>query len=395
VKRIAVVTVARSDYSIYRPILRSLRTQQEVETLLIVGGGHLLPDFGHTVRAIEEDGHPIAERVDMLLASGTGESVSASMGLGLQGFGRAYARLHPDIVLTLGDRFEMMSAVLAALPQRIPVAHIHGGELTEGAIDDAVRHAITKLSHLHFASTAEYAQRLLQLGEEPWRVMQSGAPALDEMAAVPPMSRDEVCSRYDFDPSHQFLLVTYHPVTLDADGDAAALDELLAALDTAALPCVVTFPNADAGSQMIIERLRAFAAERRNIRLEANLGTALYFNTMRHAAAMVGNSSSGIIEAASFGLPVVNIGSRQQGRVRGGNVVDVSPDREAILAAIRRVATPAFRETLRGLTNPYGDGRAAERIVERLVSVPVDARLLRKRFVDLPVPRPAPQAVSA
>jgi len=393
-RRIGVVTVARSDYGIYRPILRQLVAHPQVDLQLLVGGGHLVPQYGLTVRAIEDE-FPIAARVDMLLGSGSRESIALAMGVGAIGFAQAYARLRPDLLLTLGDRFEMLSAVVASVPQQIPVAHIHGGELTEGAIDDAIRHAITKLSHLHFAATEDYARRILQMGEEPWRVVVSGAPALDEVASVPYLSRSAVCDRFGFDPADPFLLVTFHPVTLGADAAVDGLDALLAALERATMPCVMTFPNADAGSQSIIAEFTEYAGRHRAVRLEPNLGTDWYFNTLRHAAAMVGNSSSGIIEAASFAVPVVNIGDRQKGRVRSINVVDVPPDADAILAAIRRVVSPTFKESLAGMVNPYGDGRAAHRIVDRLVSVPTGHALLQKRFVDLRVNTPETESVSA
>jgi UDP-hydrolysing UDP-N-acetyl-D-glucosamine 2-epimerase len=280
----------------------------------------------------------------------------------------------------LGDRFEMLSAATAALPLRVPLAHIHGGEITEGALDDAVRHAMTKLSHLHFVATEEYAARVIGLGEEPWRVIVSGAPALDNLRVLQLMPRDELERTFELEAGRPFLLATWHPVTLQPEQGAAQLEALLDALQASGLPAVITYPNADMGSAAIIERLRAFAAGRADVRLVRNLGTRAYFSAMAHAAAMIGNSSSGIIEAASFQLPVVNIGDRQRGRVRGINVIDCAPAVDAIGAALAEAISPSFRQALRGCRNPYGDGAAAARIVDTIASVPLDDRLLRKRF---------------
>jgi len=381
-RRIAVVTTARSDYGIYLPILRRIEAADGLSLRLIAGGSHLAKEFGYTVDAIEKDGFEVAARVESLPASDSGAAMADAMGRGVIGFARAFADLAPDLVVVLGDRFEMLSAAVAALPERIPLAHIHGGELTEGALDDAIRHAMTKMSHLHFASTEEYARRIVGMGEEPWRVVVSGAPALDNLREMTLMSRDEVGRAYELE-ADSFLLVTYHPETLEHERTAERIDELLAALDAASLPVVFTYPNADMGSRTIIERVEAFVASRPSPRVAPNLGTRAYFSMMKYAAAMVGNSSSGIIEAASFSLPVVNIGNRQQGRVRGANVIDCVPRREAIASAIRQAVSPAFRASLAGMSNPYGNGQAADRIVSVLASVPLDARLLRKRFHEV------------
>jgi UDP-N-acetylglucosamine 2-epimerase (non-hydrolysing)/GDP/UDP-N,N'-diacetylbacillosamine 2-epimerase (hydrolysing) len=263
------------------------------------------------------------------------------------------------------------------------VAHIHGGELTEGAIDDAIRHVITKMSHLHFVATETYRRRVIQLGEEPWRVAVSGAPGLDNVLTMDLVAREDLEARLGLNMSRPFLIVTFHPVTLEHENTDTHLNELLRALADLDYGLVFTYPNADTGSRAIIDRIRRFATGRPNATLVDNLGTAAYFGLMKHAAAMVGNSSSGIIEAGSFKLPVVNIGSRQQGRTRGRNVVDVECSRERIVAAIRTATSKAFAAGLADLVNPYGDGHAARRIVEVLRSVPMDARLITKPFHDL------------
>jgi len=381
-RTIGVVTVARSDYGLYLPVLRRIQAEPDLRLHLIVAGTHLSPDFGLTVREIERGGFPIGDRVEMMLSSDTPEGVAKSMGLGTIGFAQAYARSRPDILLVLGDRFEMHAAVVAALPFGIPVAHIHGGELTLGAMDDALRHSITKMSHLHFVATEDYARRVIQMGEEPWRVLVSGSPGLDGLLSTPLLSREELERRYRLDLSAPFLLVTYHPVTLEIEQLETQMNELLAALDEVGMTTVFTYPNADTRSRLVIQMTREYAAARPHVRVVVNLGTPGYVSAMRFAAAMVGNSSSGIIEAASFQLPVVNIGSRQQGRARGRNVIDVGYGRQEIVAGIRRAISPEFRASLVGLVNLYGDGHAAERIVRRLKEVELDDRLFRKRFYE-------------
>lgn len=383
-RRIGVVTTARSDYGIYRPLLHRLHADADIDLRVLVTGMHLSPEFGLTVKAIEADGFPIAERVEMLLASDSPEGIAKSIGLGVIGFAQAYARVRPDILIVLGDRFEMYAAALAAVPFTIPIAHLHGGEVTQGAFDEALRHSLTKLSHLHFVSTAEYARRVRQLGEEPWRVCVAGAPSLDNLRTVQLFSQDEMRQQYGVALQPPLLLVTFHPVTLEPDQAEAQISELLAALEVAQLPVVFTGVNADTGGRIIQQKIDAFAQSQPTVQVLDNLGTRGYFSLMRQATAMVGNSSSGLIEAPSFELPVVNIGTRQVGRVRAANVIDVDTDRAAILAGIRRAVSPEFRAGLRGLINPYGDGTAAEKIVARLKSVELDRRLIMKRFVDWP-----------
>jgi len=353
-----------------------------------VAGMHLAPEFGLTVEAITADGFSVAERVEMLRSSDAPEGIAASMGVGVMGFARAFARTRPDLLVVLGDRVEMHAAALAALPFTIPVAHLHGGELTEGAIDDALRHSLTKLSHLHFVSTEAHARRVLQLGEEPWRVIVSGAPSLDHLRTTALLDRRELERRFGLRLDAAPLVVTYHPVTLEYADAEQQIRELLGALEAFELPIVFTLPNADTHGRVIRRAIEAFVARHPASRLVENFGPQGYLSLMALAAAMVGNSSSGLVEAPSFGLPVVNVGTRQQGRLRAENVIDVGYDREGVIAAIRKALSPSFRTALRGRPNPYGDGHAAEIIVKRLTEVPLDDRLIRKRFVDLPAGAP-------
>ena len=382
-RTIGVVTAARSDYGIYLPILWKIRKCLELNLKLMVTGMHLSPEFGWTVQAIEDDGFEIVARVETLLSSDSPEGISKAMGLGAIGFGQAYSGFRPDILLVLGDRFEMHAAVVASLPFNIPVAHIHGGESTEGAIDEPIRHSITKMSHLHFVSTETYGQRVIQMGEEPWRVMVTGAPALDHLEEMSLLSLESLYQVHGFDLSAPTLLVTYHPVTLGKHDTQAHMESLLRALDDTKLNLIFTYPNADTESRSIIEMVRDFAEHRPNCSVAVSLGTQVYFSLMNQVAAMVGNSSSGIIEAASFHLPVVNIGDRQRGRLHGKNVIDVGNSQVEIASGIEQALTPGFRVQLSGEPNPYGDGRASERIVEALKSVTIDENLLLKRFYQL------------
>jgi UDP-hydrolysing UDP-N-acetyl-D-glucosamine 2-epimerase len=380
---IGVITAARSDYGIYVPVLRRILSEPDVRLHLVVTGMHLSPEFGLTAETIESDGFEIGDRVEMLLSSDTPEGTAKSMGLGTIGMAQSYARKRPDILVVLGDRFEMHAAALAALPFKIPVAHIHGGELTEGAIDDALRHSMTKLSHLHFVSTEQYARRVIQLGEEPWRVTVCGAPSLDNLDSLKLLDRQELEKQYGLSFDQLPLLVTYHPVTLEYEQTEWQMRELLGALSSFGMPIIFTLPNADTGGRTILRMIKEFVKMRPATQLVDNMGTQRYFSVMANAAAMVGNSSSGIVEAASFKLPVVNIGSRQHGRVRAANVIDVACDRSEIVKAIERAIQPDFRESLRDLENPYGRGQAAEKIVKRLKTVVLDETLMRKQFQDV------------
>jgi UDP-hydrolysing UDP-N-acetyl-D-glucosamine 2-epimerase len=335
-----------------------------------------------TARIIVKDGFRIAARVPTVSASDEPAGIADAMAKAAAGFGRVWRTLKPDLILVLGDRYEMHAAALSALPFLIPVAHIHGGELTEGAFDDSLRHSITKLSHLHFAATKGAARRIAQLGEEPWRVLISGAPALDAFLSRKALARTEWARRLGLpEGAPAPLLVTFHPATLEYRNAEAQTKELLAALARADRPIVFTMPNADTRAGRIRRLIERFVAARPSARAFENLG-ALYPSTLAHAAAMVGNSSSGIIEAPSFGLPVVNVGSRQGGRERGANVIDCAPTRAAISAALRRALDPRFRRTLAARRNPYGAGRAAKLISNRLATAPL-SRLIPKKFHDL------------
>jgi UDP-hydrolysing UDP-N-acetyl-D-glucosamine 2-epimerase len=383
-RKIAVVTVSRSDYGIYRPILRRVQGDPDLQLQLIAGGMHLAPEFGMTIREIESDGVPIAARVEMLLATDSPEGAAQGMGLGTIGFAQAYARLRPDIVVLLGDRMEMHAAAVAAVPFNLAMAHIHGGESSEGAIDEVFRHSITKMSHVHFVAADAYAERVAQMGEEGWRITVAGAPGLDNLRELPLLTPAELREKTGLRLPPGMLLATYHPVTRQPQATLQEFAAMLEAVERTRLPVAFTYPSADVQGRTIIAMLEAFLRRYPQGEAAAHLGTQAYFSLMRHAAAMVGNSSSGIIEAASFALPVVNVGDRQAGRVRGENVIDAEGDRQAITAAIERALAPEFRARISGMRNPYQpNGAAAAVIVDRLKSLPLDEALLRKRLARL------------
>jgi GDP/UDP-N,N'-diacetylbacillosamine 2-epimerase (hydrolysing) len=381
-RRIAVVSVGRSDYGIYHPLLSAIKSDPDCELCLVVGGAHLSPLYGNTLAEIEEDGFEIRERVQMLLSGDSPQAVAISIGLGVINFTNAYCSLEPDLLVLLGDRFEMLAAAVAALPLRIPIAHIHGGELTLGAMDDGIRHAISKLSHIHFAAAQAYGTRLIQMGEEPSRVFVTGSPVVDAILAGEVIPKDQL-ERDLGAPLSNALLVTYHPVTLEHERTEEQISNLLTTLSRFDNEILITFPNADMGNALIIEHLRRFAQGRPRVHVFVNLGRRKYHSLQRYVAAMVGNSSSGIMEAALFKLPVVNIGDRQKGRLRTLNIIDVADDVSAISAAIGRALSPEFRKSLDAMENPYGNGDASNQILQVLKTVPLDGSLIRKRFHDV------------
>ena len=383
-RSVGVVSVSRSDYGHLVPVLRAIAAAPDLALRLYVTGMHLEDRFGRTERAIEADGWPIAARIPMAEDDDRPAGVGAATGRGVEGFARAFGAARPDVLVVLGDRFEMLAAAVAALPFALPVAHLHGGEVSEGAMDNQIRHALTKLAHLHFVSASEHAERVARMGEERWRIHTVGAPGLDRFDAVEASPRAALAAELGLPAADRWLLVTLHPVTLEPGRAAAHCEALLDALEKVDASLVLTYPNSDPESAAIVERIEEFARRHPRCRLVKNLGEQRYVSLLRHADAMVGNSSSGLIEAPSFGLPVVNVGSRQRGRLRGANVIDVEPTREDILRGVEAALEPAFRAGLRGRANPYGDGAAAARIVAVLRAVSLDARLLQKRFVDVP-----------
>jgi len=384
-RKIAVVTGTRAEYGLLYWIIKEIHEAQELELQLIVTGMHLSPEFGLTVQEIEKDGFPITEKVEMLLSSDTDTAITISMGLGLIGFAKAYERIRPDILLVLGDRFEIFSAVAASVPFRIPVAHIHGGESTEGAIDELFRHTITKMSHIHFPATQVYANRIRQMGELPGNVFCFGAPGIDSIYKLDLISKNELLNILELPQDRKIGIVTYHPVTLEKNSAESQISELLEAMDSIEeIFWAITMPNADAESRVIIKNIDNYVQDNPGkAKLFSSLGKLRYLSLLQYATLMVGNSSSGIIEAPSFELPVVNIGYRQQGRIRAENVIDVLVgNKNNIVNAINKAISYEFKEPLTGLGNPYGKGNASCKIVEILKAVKV-TEMIKKQFCDL------------
>jgi UDP-hydrolysing UDP-N-acetyl-D-glucosamine 2-epimerase len=384
-RTISVVTGSRADFGIYKPILAQLDKHPEVNLELLVCGMHLSDTYGKTIAEIKSEGYPIAAEIETLMTGDSPRDIAQSMAKGIEGVSEVFEARTPDILVVLGDRYEMFAAACAAVPFAIPLAHIHGGETTEGAIDEAFRHAITKMSHLHFASTEAYGARIVQMGEQPDRVFVSGAPGLDNLDGFVPLSDAELENRIGMSLDPAPLLVTIHPVTLEHGSTKAGIDSLLSALTAIAMPVVFTYPNADTHGQVIIEAITDYVKIHPLSRAVKSLGTQGYFSLLARASAMVGNSSSGIIEAASFELPVVDIGIRQKGRIRGKNCIHAEDAADAIQTAIGKALDPDFRGSLRGMTNPYGDGTAAAKIVNVLASRSLEASLIQKEFYDLSV----------
>jgi UDP-hydrolysing UDP-N-acetyl-D-glucosamine 2-epimerase len=383
-RTIGIVSVGRSDYGIYLPILERIQKDQDLNLRLLVSGIHLRSKYGMTIRKIEADGFKVSDKIDILEDEDSPQDIANAIGRGVIGFSKAFHRELPDILVVLGDRFEMFSAALAALPFNLPVAHIHGGELTGGAIDDALRHSITKLSHLHFVATKKYARRVIQLGEEPWRVIVTGAPSLDQLDTIHYQGCPELESKLGIDLSQPTLLVTFHPVTLEYQQIETQIDAVLGAVQKSNCNILFTAPNGDSGGSVILGKIQGYVKSNSNSKLIVNLGTEAYFSLMRYVCAMVGNSSSGIIEAPSFKLPVVNIGIRQSGRMRAKNVIDVECNEQAILQGIKRAIRPSFKKQLAHLVNPYkSKGNASELIVDHLKRVELDEKFIVKSFYDM------------
>jgi len=376
-RTVAVVTSSRADYShLYWP-LKDLAAHPYINLKLIVLAAHLSPAFGNTVDEIERDGFTIASRIECLLNSNTDVGMAKTLGLAILGLTDVLAQMRPDLLLLIADRYEMLAPASVALTLRIPVAHIEGGEVSEGAIDDAVRNALTKMAHIHFTSTDTARARVISMGEEPWRVHRAGAPSLDHITRSKLLTRSQLEQALNIELNDSPTIVAYHPVTLlqNTTEEADALFAALAKIEGQILFC---YPNADAGSHELMQHTHKFIRQHSDSHVFVNLGAVTYWSLLKHAGLLLGNSSSGIMEAASFALPVVNIGLRQYGRERAPNILDADPHVDSILGKIAIAQSSAFRESLYGMANPYGDGHAAERIVNVLTSVSL-AELLRKR----------------
>lgn len=382
-RKIGVITGSRAEYGLLRWVMQGIKEDSGLTLQVIATGMHLSPEFGLTYREIEQDGFRIDRKVESLLSSDTAPGITKSIGIGMIGFADALDELQPDLLVMLGDRFELLPAATAALVARIPIAHIHGGETTEGSFDEAIRHSITKMSHLHFVAAEEYRRRVIQLGEAPERVFMVGGVGIDNIHRLPLLGRTALEEAIGFTFGSKNLLVTFHPVTLEHATAAGQMQELLKAL--AELPdanIIFTSPNADTDGRALIPMIQNFVAQHRNSVVFKSLGQLRYLSCLQYVDAVIGNSSSGLLEAPTFKKGTINIGSRQAGRLKACSVIDCEPDRAAITAALKKLYSAEFQRSLADVQNPYGEGGASTKIVEQLGRVSLEG-LIKKTFFDI------------
>jgi GDP/UDP-N,N'-diacetylbacillosamine 2-epimerase (hydrolysing) len=383
-RKICVITGTRAEYGLLRWVMKGIKEDAGLTLQIVATGMHLSPEFGLTYREIEKDGFQIDRKVEMLTSSDTSVGIAKSMGLGLIGFADALNELKPNLIVVLGDRFEIFAAVSAALVARIPVAHLHGGETTEGAFDEALRHSITKMSHLHFVAAEPYRQRVIQLGEQPDRVFLVGGLGIDNIKCLKLLERAELEAALDLKLSSRNLLITFHPVTLETSTAADQMAELLAALaELKNTLLIFTLPNADTDGRILIQMVDQFVAMHPNSRAYTSLGQLRYLSCIAHVDGVVGNSSSGLGEAPALKKGTVNIGDRQRGRLQANSVINCEPTRQSVEAALVKLYSADFQASLSGVINPYGEGGASEKVVKVIKRFEIDG-IVKKSFYDLP-----------
>ena len=385
-KKICVLTAARAEYGLLRNIIRKFDADRETDLRIVVTGMHLCQEFGDTYREIEKDGFAIDEKIPMLLNTDSAESVSTAMGIAMIGFGHYFARRRPDILILLGDRYETLAVASAALLHKIPIAHIHGGEISEGAIDDAIRHAITKMSYLHFTSTETYRDRVIQMGEDPDRVFYVGAPGVENVRNLELFTKEEVETALKLRLKAPYFVVTYHPVTLEGAGDARNQIEALvkAAVRHPEYQWIFTKANADEGGKMINSRLEEIQNQYSHIHLYSSLGVKLYLSALKYSDGVIGNTSSGILEAPSFHIPTINIGNRQRGRIQAKSVINCTADYGEIENAILKMHTVQFQEQLKECVNPYEKEGTTDKICKIVWKFLEDGKSdLTKKFYEV------------
>jgi GDP/UDP-N,N'-diacetylbacillosamine 2-epimerase (hydrolysing) len=384
-KKVCVLTATRAEYGLLRPVIKRLRDDELFDVRIAVTGAHLSPEFGLTYKEIEEDDFPIDKKIEILLSSDTPSSISKSMGLAMLGFADYFSQSKPDLLLVLGDRYETLAVCCAAMNERIPIAHLYGGETTEGAVDEAYRHAITKLSYLHFTSTELYKKRVIQLGEDPSRVFNVGALGIENVLSEPLLERDELEKSLHFELGEHYVVVTYHPVTLESDSSEIGFQALLDALDSfPELRILFTKANADADGRIINEMIDRFVLKRSNAIAVASLGVKRYLSAVKHSDAVIGNSSSGIIEVPSFHVPTINIGDRQKGRLMAESVINCLPNAKDICDTLQFALSEEGKKKAAMSSNPYGAGDTARMICDLIHQYVVDdTHTLKKVFYDL------------
>lgn len=380
-RKICVITGSRAEYGLLSGLMRAIKEDESLELQVIATNMHLSPEFGLTYKEIERDGFFINKKVEMLLSSDTANATTKSVGLATIGFADAYEDLKTDMIVVLGDRYEILAAVSAALFYKIPVAHLHGGEITEGAYDDCIRHAITKMSHLHFTSTEEYRQRVIQLGEDPKRVFNVGAPGIENIKKVPLMGKKELESTLDgFTFNDKTILITYHPVTLENSTAEEQIQNLLSALDEYHdIKIIFTLPNSDTDGRVIIRLINEYVSKHQEKAIAyPSLGLKRYLSALQFVKAVVGNSSSGIIEVPSFGIPTLNIGDRQKGRIAADSVINCGTSKKDILEGLDNVLNSGHTE----IHNPYEGKNTTSDILHVLKTYPLEG-LIQKTFYNL------------
>lgn len=380
-RKICVVTGTRAEYGLLYWLMKEIQADEDLQLQLIVTGMHLSPEFGLTYKVIEQDGFRIDEKIEMLLSSDTPVGIAKSIGLGIIGFAEALERLKPDLIVVLGDRYEILAAAQAAMVARIPIAHIAGGDTTEGAIDEAIRHSITKMSHLHFVTNDISAQRVRQMGENPEHIFNYGEPGLDQIKRLNLLSKEELETSLGFKFRKKNLLITFHPVTLEQDSAQEQFEQLLNALDILGsdVGLIFTKPNSDTGGRILIRMIDEYVVKRNNAKAYTSLGQLRYLSCMSHVDAIVGNSSSGLYEVPSFKKPTVNIGDRQKGRLQAESIINCNPDTKQIYNTIQT----AFRKDCSNVVNPYGDGNTSPKIIRVLKNIDNYKNLLKKHFYEV------------
>lgn len=382
-KKICVITGTRAEYGIMYWLIKAINDDPNLELQLLVTGMHMSPEFGLTYRDIEKQNIPITKKIEVLLSSDTAVGISKSMGLTMISFAEVFQEIQPDLCVVLGDRFEIFSAVSAAMIARVPVAHLHGGESTEGLIDEAIRHSITKMSHLHFVATKEYEKRVIQLGEHPDTVFNFGSPGIDNIHKLDLLSKNDFEKSIDFELGEVNFLVTFHPVTLENNTSKEQFLELLNAFDKLKEAKIIfTLPNSDTDGRVIIEMINNYVAKNSNRTIAfQSLGQVRYLSALKYMSAVIGNSSSGLSEVPTFKIPTINIGDRQNGRLKAGSVIDCEPKTDSILESIKKAKSNDFQMKLRNVVNPYGKEGASLRIKEKIKNFNIE-RILKKKFFN-------------
>lgn len=382
-KKICVVTGTRAEYGLLRWVMEEIKKSNLLTLNLIVCGMHLSPEFGLTIKEIEDDDFKVNKKVEMLLSSDTPASIAKSMGIGLISFADALEDLKPDLLVVLGDRYEILCVTSAALVARIPVAHIHGGEATEGSIDEAIRHSITKMSHIHFVASNTYQKRVIQLGEQPDTVFNVGGLGIDNILKLNILDKQELEQSIDFKLRKRNFLITFHPVTLESNTSEEQMNQLLDALSSfKETGFIFTMPNSDTHGRILFSMINKFVQENRNAKSFTSLGQLRYLSCIKHVDLVIGNSSSGIIEVPSFKKPTINIGDRQKGRIKADSIIDCHPEKESIVYSIMKAFSNDFQESIKKTINPYGEGGASAKIVKILEDYSFN-NILKKNFYNI------------